>query len=445
MTAPEAPGRSVYSGAFWGAAQSGIRMAVAVFSVPLTIGYLGRERYGLWMTVLSLLSFVSFLDMGIFPTLLNRMAGAHARGDSAAFRAYAAAGLRIGGILCAAGAVLSLGAGLLPWADLLNVTDPEARGEAGILVSLLMALSFGILGAAVLDHIYAARMEIAKPKAWGTAASVAGFMLLMAGIQIKAGLPALAALSLAPMLLYRGVLLAEMARKAPELLTAPPGTTAAIVRELMPSAVIFMGIQCAAALSSALPNLLVARSAGMAEVAEFSVVYRLFNMPLFLLAGVLPAFWPAFTAAWEKGDLRRLRRWVPAALAITTGILSAYLLVMIAAGGRLIDLWTVGRLHPARPLLAMLGLWAVIQGAVHWLSTFLHSITDLRFELASYGASALLLMLLGGLWTKAHGSLGVAAAMAASLFLGSLVLMARRVARKLRPGRERGGDNEQAR
>lgn len=420
-------------------------MAVAVFSVPLTIGYLGPERYGLWMTALSLLSFVTFLDMGIFPTLLNRMAGAHARGDTAAFRAYAAAGLRIGGLLCAAGAILSLGAGLLPWADLLNVTEPTARSEAGILVSLLMALSFGMLGAAVLDHIYAARMEIAKPKAWGTAASVAGFLLLLAGIRMEAGLPVLAALSLAPMLLYRGVLLAGIARKAPELLTAPQGTTPAVVRELMPAAVIFMGIQCAAALSSALPNLMVARSAGMAEVAEFSVVYRLFNMPLFLLAGVLPAFWPAFTAAWETGNTGRLRRWIPAVLAITTGILSAYLLMMIAAGGWLIDLWTVGRVRPARSLLAVLGLWAVIQGAVHWLSTFLHSITDFRFELVSYGASALLLALLGGFWAKAHGSLGVASSMAASLFLGSLVLMAWRVAQKLRARRERGGDNEQAR
>ena len=157
------------------------------------------------------------------------------------------------------------------------------------------------------------------------------------------------------------------------------------------------------------------------------------------------AFWPAFTAAWETGDTGRLRRWIPAALAITTGILSAYLLVMLAAGGWLIDLWTVGQVRPARSLLAVLGLWAVIQGAVHWLSTFLHSITDFRFELVSYGASALLLALLGGLWAKAHGSLGVASAMAASLFLGSLVLMAWRVAQKLRAHRERGGDNEQAR
>ena len=431
MKTPANLGRSIFSGSFWGLAQSGIRMAIAVFSVPLTIGYLGRERYGLWMTALSLLSFVSFLDMGLLPTLLNRMTGAHARHDAAAFRAYGAAGVRIGAFICAVGALFSVGAWFMPWADLLNVTDPEARREAGPLVCLLMGLSFAILGAAVLDHIYAARMEIAKPKAWGTAASVMGFLLLIAGIRMEAGLPALAALSLVPMLLYRGVLLAEIARKDPKLLVAEPGTTQAVLKALMPASVMFMGIQCAAAVCSALPNLLVARSAGMAEVAEFSIVYRLFSMPLVLLAGVLPAFWPAFTAAWEKGDIGWLRRWILGALAVTVVLLSGYLLIMIAAGETLIHFWTLGKVRPTRALLAVLGTWAVIQGAVHWLSTFLHSITDFRFELVSYGASALLLMVLGGLWAQAYGSLGVASAMAVSLLLGSLVVMARRVARKL--------------
>ncbi|WP_373499472.1 lipopolysaccharide biosynthesis protein [Desulfococcus sp.] len=440
MKTPANLRRSIFSGSFWGAAQSGIRMAIAVFSVPLTIGYLGRERYGLWMTALSLLSFVSFLDMGLFPTLLNRMAGAHARGDAAAFRAYSAAGLRIGAILCAAGAFISFGACAIPWADLLNVSDPQARREAGPLVCLLMGLSFAILGAAVLDHIYAARMEIATPKAWGTAASVTGFLLLIAGIRMEAGLPALAALSLSPMLLYRGVLLVEILRKTPGLLIADPGTMTAVLKALMPASVMFMGIQCAAAVCSALPNLLVARSAGMAEVAEFSIVYRLFSMPLVLLAGVLPAFWPAFTAAWEKGDLGWLRRWLLGALAITAVMLSGYLLVMIAAGETLIHLWTLGEVRPTRPLLVVLGLWAVIQGAVHWLSTFLHSITDFRFELVSYGASALLLMVLGGVWAEAYGSHGVASAMAVSLLSGSLLPMARRVSRKLTPG-QGGGRN----
>ena len=432
--------RSIFSGSFWGVAQSGIRMAIAVFSVPLTVGYLGRERYGLWMTALAMLSFVSFLDMGLMPTLLNRMSGAHARGDVQAFRTYGGCGILVGAVICASGVLLSFGALFIPWADLLNVVDPVARREAGHLVCLLMGLSFAILGVAVLDNIYAARMEIARPKAWATAAAAAGFLLLLAGIRLKAGLPVLAALNLSPVLLYRGVLLAELLRREPELFRPDPETVPAVLKGLIPASALFMGIQCAAAVSSALPNLLVARSAGMAEVAEFSIVYRLFNMPLFLVAGMLPAFWPAFTAAWEKGDLGWLRRWVVRAPAITTLVLGAYLLVMVFAGRTLIRLWTLGEVRPAVSLLAVMGCWAVVQGAVHWLSTFLHSITDFRFELACYAASAILLSLLGGLWATAWGSLGVAAAMVVSLVTGSLAMMAWRVAQQLRI--EEGGKND---
>jgi O-antigen/teichoic acid export membrane protein len=432
LNSPKSLRGSIFSGSFWGVAQSGIRMAVAVFSVPLTMGYLGRERYGLWMTALSLMSFVSFLDIGLLPTLLNRMSGAHAREDVQAFRTYGACSIILGGGICVLGVLLSFAASFVSWADLLNVTDALARREAGRLLCLLTGLSFAILGAAALDNIYAARMEIAKPKAYATAASALGFLLLIVGIRLKVGLPALATLSLSPMLLYRGVLLVEITRSEPALLRPDFGAVTRVVKGLLPAAVLFMGIQGAAAVCSALPNLLVARSVGMVEVAEFSIVYRLFNMPLFLLAGMLPAFWPAFTMAWEKGDLAWLRRWVFAALTITTLVLGGYLLVMLCAGRLLIDFWTLGMVRPGLPLLAVLGLWAGVQAAVHWLSTFLHSITDFRFEFVSYGATALLLLILGGLWAPSHGSLGVAAAMGVSLLSGSLVLMALRVAWKLR-------------
>src|SRR6478735_10200709 len=42
-----------------------IQVITAVVSVPLTLNYLGKERFGLWMTISTFLSFINFSDFGI--------------------------------------------------------------------------------------------------------------------------------------------------------------------------------------------------------------------------------------------------------------------------------------------------------------------------------------------------------------------------------------------
>src|SRR5258706_5322211 len=52
-----------------------------LITVPLVLGYLGPERYGLWMTVASFTALASFADFGIGLGLLNPLAEASAKGD----------------------------------------------------------------------------------------------------------------------------------------------------------------------------------------------------------------------------------------------------------------------------------------------------------------------------------------------------------------------------
>ena len=52
---------------------------INLFTVPLTIDYLGAERYGLWMTISTMLSMLSFADLGLGNGLLNAIAKAKGR------------------------------------------------------------------------------------------------------------------------------------------------------------------------------------------------------------------------------------------------------------------------------------------------------------------------------------------------------------------------------
>src|SRR5467141_1723142 len=62
-------------------AARGLNLFVGFISVPLAVGYLGRERYGVWITISSLLAFLSFTDFGLGSSLLNALAAAYGRDD----------------------------------------------------------------------------------------------------------------------------------------------------------------------------------------------------------------------------------------------------------------------------------------------------------------------------------------------------------------------------
>jgi O-antigen/teichoic acid export membrane protein len=422
---------SIMSGSFWSLVQNGTRMAVSLVSVPLAVTYLGNERYGLWMAVLSITSFVTFFDLGLIPTLLNRMAGSFASGNLQQFKTYSSASLFCGLCIFIIGSILSALSYLMDWAAILSLKNPWLQHGVSPLVSWLMFLSFGSLALSVVDSIYAARMQFVKPKLYATVASVAGLGMLFAGIYWEVSLTVLAAINIGPLLLYRIVLLVEIFLTERSLIIPQAKQLPGLFKELLPVSVLFMLIQLFSVAFSSAPNLFLAKYAGLEEVTSFSVCYRLYNVPLFMLSGVLSVFWPAFTIAWEKRDLPKLRRWLIRACVVTFAILMGYLLIVCIGGSRLIELWTRGNVHPSTNLLILMGVWMVVQGIVHWLSTFLHSITDFRFEIVSYGFSALILTTLAWWSAQRFGGWGVAASMGFALTVGALIPMTKRCSEKL--------------
>src|SRR5438552_3977583 len=75
---------------FSAAIARGLNLVVSFISVPLAVGYLGRDRYGLWVTISSLLIFLSFADFGLGSSLLNALSDAHGREDRLQAKRYVA-------------------------------------------------------------------------------------------------------------------------------------------------------------------------------------------------------------------------------------------------------------------------------------------------------------------------------------------------------------------
>ncbi len=62
----------------------GISILVSLQVVPLTINYINPTRYGIWLTLSSIVAWLSYFDLGFAHGFRNRFAEAVAKGDMAA-------------------------------------------------------------------------------------------------------------------------------------------------------------------------------------------------------------------------------------------------------------------------------------------------------------------------------------------------------------------------
>src|SRR2546422_2066828 len=131
--------RAVLTTASSGAAR-GISLVAMLISVPLTVRYLGNERYALWVTISSIINLLSFADLGLGNGLLNVISESHGREDrDAAAQSVSSAFL----MLVSTAAVITMAFLLvyphLPWTRIFNLTSPVAIREAGPATAIFVA------------------------------------------------------------------------------------------------------------------------------------------------------------------------------------------------------------------------------------------------------------------------------------------------------------------
>jgi O-antigen/teichoic acid export membrane protein len=59
-----------------------VSMLLSLAYVPVVLGYLGTGLYGIWSTVLNIVSWVNYFDIGIGNGLRNKLSAALARKES---------------------------------------------------------------------------------------------------------------------------------------------------------------------------------------------------------------------------------------------------------------------------------------------------------------------------------------------------------------------------
>jgi len=360
-----------------------VQVGTSLITVPLTLKYLGNERFGLWMTISSVLAMATFADFGVGNGVLNAVAKAFGKDDLEGIRKAVSSGFAL---LSSIAALLLLSFfaiyRFINWADFFRVVSPQARSEAGPALAVF-AVCFALnISMDVVQRVQLGLQQGYRYGLWQLCGSAAGFIGVLGGIYLHVGLPVLVvAIAGAPIfatalntLHFFGFVRSDL---RPNLTFVARDATSQIAK----LGGLFFVLQVVVAVSFSADNFIVARTLGAVNVPEYAIPQRLFALITMMSGMLVTPLWPAYGEAISRGDLVWVRRTLRRSLLLVLGASCAASSLLLLLAPTVIHWWIGSRIHPPFFLLLGLAIWSVIECCGTALAMFLNGSAAVRFQI----------------------------------------------------------------
>jgi O-antigen/teichoic acid export membrane protein len=358
-----------------------VAFATTFITVPLTLGYLGAEQYGLWVTITSVTVLLGFADFGLSNGLVNGVSEALGKNDQeTARRDVSSVFYMLVVVMTVLGIAFTAIYGIVPWPRVFNVSSGDAAAVAGPAMAVFLAIWLVSLPLSVVPSVRAGLQEGFASSIWQGVGSIVSLAALVVAITVKATLPwlvlALAGGPVVAVTLNGAGLIRRRPWLAPRLRLA----TLPAIRRMMRLGLMFFILAIAIAVAYQTDNIVIARLLGPAQVTQYAVSMRLFMVvPIILSFGLTP-LWPAYGEALSRRDVAWVRRTFIRSWAISAALGAVMSAFLLAFGVPILHAWTGGVVRPTTPLLLALTAWAFVQCLTGPIAMYLNGASALGFQ-----------------------------------------------------------------
>lgn len=360
-----------------------VQISTSLITIPLTIHYLGNERFGLWMTISSVLAMANFADFGIGNGVLNTVADAFGKNDFDRIRAAISSGFAVlGAVGFLLLAFFASTFAWVSWADVFRVASAQARAEAA---PALMVFAFCFTLNIPLDLVQRAQLGLQqgfRMNLWQVCGSVAGLAGVIVGIRMHAGLPLLvAALAGAPVAATALNTFHFFVISRPDLRPRHRFVSRDAISRIVTIGTLFFVLQLVAAVAFSADNFIIARTLGASSVPDYSIPQRMFSLISMMVVMMVTPLWPAYGEAISRGDIPWVRRTLRRSLVLVFGFAAVASITMLLIAHWLLDWWIGPRISPPFVLLLGLALWTIVDCCGNTITMFLNGASIMRFQI----------------------------------------------------------------
>jgi O-antigen/teichoic acid export membrane protein len=300
--------RQLFSGISASYARFTVTAGCSLVAVPVYLHFLGREEYGLWLTVLSVLMPLSLMSIG-FPTISqNMLAEARAVGDwDQASRVLGTSFLFLLSGAVAACLLMFLGLRL-------GLVQALLKASPGLRGAIVPALLIALAGFAFSQPLQVFRLgfrafERVDVEQYGLAAlSVANFFLTILVLWAGQGILGVALVYAFLQLAGGAVFFAALTRKFPQLHFSLRLVSPRLARRMLPPGFHFFVVSVSGVLMWGIDNLVISGVMGVAFVTAFAIAARLTSLLRETMAMPFSTSGPTITALSAERKEKSLKR-----------------------------------------------------------------------------------------------------------------------------------------
>jgi len=284
-------------------------IGVSLLLVPLTINYVNADRYGIWLTISSIVAWFSFFDVGFTQGLRNKFAEAKASGDDESAQVYVSTTYAVLGIIFTGIWLIFLFINpLLNWSSLLKVS-PDFSDEIAYLAVIVFTYFCLQFVLRVITTIITANQEPAKASLIDFIGQ--GLALLIIAVLVKMTEGSLIylgwGLCVAPIIALLIANIFFFTGKYKNYRPVLDKVKFSHAKSLFNLGGIFFVIQIASVVQFESANIIILRNFGPGDVTSYNIVYKYFGVLNMVFMIFITPFWSASTEAYLKGDISWIR------------------------------------------------------------------------------------------------------------------------------------------
>lgn len=282
----------------------GFSILINFMLVPLTINFVNTEQYGIWLTLSSIVAWMSFFDIGFTHGLRNKLAEALAFKNIKLAKSYVSTTYAVLSIIFfILWLVFIVVSPFINWTKVLNLSS--SLSQVIFYTSIVVYTYFSLLFVLkIINIILFADQKPAYASFIDLLGQLLSLIIIYVMTQMLSGslLLLCVGLCVAPVLvtLFFSVYLFRF--KYRYIAPSFKYVKFSCLHDLIKLGIKFFVIQIAAIIQFQTANLLIARIYNMDEVTNYNIAYKYFSILNMIFAIIISPFWSASTEAYLKKD-----------------------------------------------------------------------------------------------------------------------------------------------
>ena len=324
----------------------GLNIVVGFLMVRITLEYLDQTKYGIWLTLTSIIGWIAFFEIGLGGGLKNRLAVALAKNDNELGKTYVSTTYAILTLISVVVAIIfSFANTFIDWSKILN-SDASYANELGILVLIVFNFFFIQF---VLKLITIVLKADQRPALADSFLTIGKFIsLVFVFILIKSTTNTAAAngsliylgwiLSASPVLVLLIATVYLFNNKYKDISPSIKYVKFEHAKDLLNLGVKFFIIQLSMIIIFQSSSIIIAQFYGPAEVTPYYIAQRLFSVIMLIFTIIASPFQVAFTEAWIQKDISWVKNIVTKLFKLWIGLVFLALFLYFISDS-FFDLW----------------------------------------------------------------------------------------------------------